>query len=81
MHPLLLALTHAPPGAGGQVYGFGKSEEFLGEFMKEGGPAPIIASKFAPQPWRLTAQSVPTACKASLKRLQLDRMALYMIHW
>jgi diketogulonate reductase-like aldo/keto reductase len=66
-----------------EVYGFGKSEEFLGEFMKEqqGGPAPIIASKFAPQPWRFTADTVPAACKASLKRLQLEKMALYMIHW
>jgi hypothetical protein len=28
-----------------QVYGFGKSEEFIGEFMKETGTQPIIATK------------------------------------
>jgi len=64
-----------------EVYGFGKSEEFLGEFMKETGTSPLVASKFAPQPWRLSADAVPEACRASLKRLQLQKMALYMQHW
>lgn len=67
-----------------EVYGFGKSEEFLGEFMKEAPaecPSPIMATKFAPQPWRLGAGDVPTALKASLSRLQLQSIALYMIHW
>jgi hypothetical protein len=32
-----------------EVYGFGLSESFLGEFMKEDGTSPIIATKFAPQ--------------------------------
>jgi len=64
-----------------EVYGFGKSEEFLGEFMKETGTSPLVATKFAPQPWRLGADSVPEACRASLKRLQLSKMSLYMQHW
>lgn len=64
-----------------QVYGFGKSEEFLGEFMKATGTSPIIATKYAPQPWRLTQGSVPAACKASLARLQLQQMGLYIQHW
>lgn len=64
-----------------QVYGFGKSEEFLGEFMKATGTSPIIATKYAPQPWRLTQGSVPAACKASLERLQLQQMGLYIQHW
>lgn len=64
-----------------EVYGFGKSEEFLGEFMKETSTSPLIATKFAPQPWRFTAESVPLAARASLKRLQLQKMALYMQHW
>lgn len=64
-----------------EVYGFGKSEEFLGEFMKDTGTHPAIATKFAPLPWRLSSKSVPIALKASLKRLQLDGVGLYMIHW
>jgi aryl-alcohol dehydrogenase-like predicted oxidoreductase len=63
------------------VYGFGKSEIFLGEFMKATGTSPIIATKYAPQPWRLTQGSVPAACKASLERLQLQQMGLYIQHW
>ncbi|GFH25812.1 uncharacterized protein HaLaN_23842, partial [Haematococcus lacustris] len=53
-----------------QVYGFGDSENFLGEFMRESGTSSTvqIATKFAPLPWRLTAGSVPTAAKASLER-------------
>ncbi|MEW5301104.1 MAG: hypothetical protein WDW36_003984 [Sanguina aurantia] len=68
-----------------EVYGFGKSEEFLAEFANEGArnglASPIIATKFAPLPWRQSSDSVVEAAKASLKRLQADKMALYMIHW
>lgn len=64
-----------------QVYGFGKSEEFLAEFMGATSTSPIIATKYAPQPWRLTQGSVPAACKASLARLQLQQMGLYIQHW
>lgn len=66
-----------------EVYGFGLSEEFLGEFMEEApsDPPPLVATKYAPQPWRLTADTVPAACRASLKRLRLQQMALYIQHW
>lgn len=63
------------------MYGFGKSEEFLGEFLKENEASPTIATKFAPLPWRQTSDSVPNALKASLQRLQVDSVGLYMIHW
>lgn len=64
-----------------EVYGFGKSEEYLGEFIKETQTNPIIATKYAPLPWRWTAESVPNALQNSLKRLQLSKLGLYMIHW
>eukprot|EP00775_Hariotina_reticulata_P010106 gene10106-10262_t len=64
-----------------EVYGFGKSEEFIGEFMQATETFPTIATKYAPQPWRLTAQSVPVACKESLNRLQLKKLGLYIQHW
>ena len=49
--------------------------------MRSSGTSPIIATKYAPQPWRLTGASVPAACKASLSRLQLQQMGLYIQHW
>ena len=64
-----------------EVYGFGLSEQLIGRFIKENGSKPLIATKFAPQPWRLTAESVVCACKESLTRLQQPSVALYMQHW
>ncbi|KAK9904751.1 hypothetical protein WJX75_001757 [Coccomyxa subellipsoidea] len=64
-----------------EVYGFGKSEELTGEFMRRKGASPVIATKFAPLPWRFTSGSVVSACEASLKRLQVPSVGLYMIHW
>ncbi|EFJ49624.1 hypothetical protein VOLCADRAFT_80526 [Volvox carteri f. nagariensis] len=68
-----------------EVYGFGKSEEFLGEFLRDpsppGSPAPVIATKFAPLPWRFTRAGVVEAARASLRRMGLSSMGLYMQHW
>ncbi len=50
-----------------QVYGFGYSEEFIGEFMRKTGARPQIATKYAPLPWRFTSGSVVDACKYALK--------------
>ena len=50
---------------GGQVYGFGFSEEFIGQFMRETGAKPAIATKLAPLPWRFTQGSVVDACKCA----------------
>ena len=45
------------------VYGFGKSEELVCDFMRRtpGSPAPFIATKFAPLPWRFSADTVEKA--------------------
>lgn len=64
-----------------EVYGFGLSEEFVGEFMRETGTSPVIATKFAPLPWRQTPDSLVAACRASLRRLGLPSMGLYIQHW
>ena len=75
----------APLCAAAEVYGFGLSEELVGEFLKETGSASRVkvATKFAPLPWRVLnpAEDVVSACRASLARLQLDSMALYIQHW
>lgn len=64
-----------------EVYGSGKSERLLGEMIKETGNKPFIASKFFPYPWRFTVSSFVNAVRQSLKRLQIDQIDLYQIHW
>ncbi|MEH2394513.1 MAG: aldo/keto reductase [Nostoc sp.] len=64
-----------------EVYGMGKSEKFLGQFLQQTQQSVRIATKFGPLPWRFTAQSVSDALTQSLKRLQLEQIALYQVHW
>lgn len=69
-----------------EVYGFGKSEELLCEFMSETAnddtlAAPILATKFAPLPLRWGADDVPKALKASMQRMGKNKIGLYMQHW
>lgn len=64
-----------------EIYGFGLSEEFLGQFMQQTDKPVQIATKYGPAPWRFTAQSVSDALTESLKRLRVERVALYQVHW
>lgn len=64
-----------------EVYGRGVSEELLGQFMKKTTQPVMIATKYGPSPWRVGGQSVKKALTASLKRLQVEQVALYQVHW
>lgn len=64
-----------------EIYGFGASEDFLGQFMQQTDKPVQIATKYGPAPWRFTAQSVSDALTESLKRLRLERVTLYQVHW
>lgn len=64
-----------------EVYGSGRSERLLGQFLQRSLAPVIVASKFFPLPWRLTRGSVVNALKASLRRLGLPKIDLYQIHW
>ncbi|MEM1391850.1 MAG: aldo/keto reductase [Cyanobacteria bacterium P01_H01_bin.150] len=64
-----------------EVYGLGLSEELLGQFMKKTDKQVQIATKFGPLPWRFSAESVSEALTESLKRLQVEQIALYQVHW
>jgi len=64
-----------------EIYGFGLSEQFLGQFMHQTEQPVQIATKYGPLPWRFTAQSVSDALTASLKRLNTQSVALYQVHW
>ncbi len=64
-----------------EVYGSGRSERLLGQFLKETDQPVLIATKFFPWPWRLTKGFIPRALKASLERMGVDSVDLYQIHW
>ncbi|MBH8563470.1 aldo/keto reductase [Nostoc sp. CENA67] len=64
-----------------EIYGLGLSEQLLGQFIKQAQKPVQIATKFGPLPWRFTGQSVSDALTDSLKRLQLERVELYQVHW
>lgn len=64
------------------IYGRGRSESFLGEFLKENPSEKIyIATKFAPFPFRISTSQLLKALKASLSRLGLASVDLYQMHW
>ncbi len=64
-----------------EIYGQGKSESLLGQFVKSCQQPVVIATKFMPLPWRLTKGSLIRALKHSLQRLGRDTVNLYQIHW
>ncbi len=64
-----------------EVYGNGRSERLLGQFIKNTKMPVLVATKFFPMPWRWRKASVTRALRASLERLGLERVDLYQIHW
>lgn len=62
-----------------EVYGPGESEKILGRFLKT--TKVIVASKCFPYPWRFSAGALRGALRGSLKRLGLERVDLYQMHW
>jgi aryl-alcohol dehydrogenase-like predicted oxidoreductase len=64
-----------------EIYGQGKSEQLLGQFMKTAQQKLFIASKFMPFPWKLSGNALVSALKHSLNRLDLPAIDLYQIHF
>ena len=64
-----------------EVYGAGRSERFLGEFIRRTHAPAVVATKFMPFPTRLTGASLRRALDRSLKRLGLPAVDLYQIHY
>lgn len=64
-----------------EVYGQGKSEKFLGQLLPSINEKLVIASKIMPFPWRLGKNALRKALTGSLKRLGLNKVDLYQIHW
>ncbi|MGK7948347.1 MAG: aldo/keto reductase [Xenococcaceae cyanobacterium] len=63
-----------------EVYGLGESERLLGRFLKQTSQPVQIATKYFPLPWRFNKQAVADALTASLKRLDVEQIALYQVH-
>jgi aryl-alcohol dehydrogenase-like predicted oxidoreductase len=64
-----------------EMYGNGKSELYLGKYLSQISDKVVIATKFMPFPWRLTKSELRSALMHSLKRLRLNRVDLYQMHW
>ena len=71
------------------VYGLGHSEEIVARALKNTSAKPLIFTKCSMR-WEenerkiyrsLKAASVREECEASLRRLELDTIDLYQIHW
>jgi aryl-alcohol dehydrogenase-like predicted oxidoreductase len=73
-----------------EVYGLGRSERILGRLIDErlNGPptdegevSPIVATKIFPFPWRLTRSQILGVLRRSLRRLRMERVDLYQVHF
>jgi aryl-alcohol dehydrogenase-like predicted oxidoreductase len=66
-----------------EMYGNGASERIIGEILREGGfeGTPVIATKFAPLPYRFSSKSLLDALDKSLERLGIETIDLYQIHF
>ncbi|MEO1341056.1 MAG: aldo/keto reductase, partial [Cyanobacteria bacterium J06635_13] len=63
-----------------EVYGLGESERLIGRFLKRTSQPVQIATKYFPLPWRFNGQAVADTLSDSLKRLQVEQVALYQVH-
>jgi diketogulonate reductase-like aldo/keto reductase len=61
-----------------EMYGDGEAEEIVGEALV-GRPRPFVVSKVYPH--NATLGGTIAACERSLKRLGLERIDLYLLHW
>jgi aryl-alcohol dehydrogenase-like predicted oxidoreductase len=67
-----------------EVYSRGGSERTLGlclQGLDAGAAQPVVLSKFFPMPWRLHKEALIAALRASLDRLHLSALDVYLIHF
>ncbi len=62
-----------------EMYGEGVSEELVGEAIRGRRERVFLVSKVYPH--NAGRQSAPAACERSLKRLGVDCLDLYLLHW
>jgi aryl-alcohol dehydrogenase-like predicted oxidoreductase len=64
-----------------EMYTLGGSEKTLGLFLGQAAQPAVVTTKFFPAPWRLTGSNLKKALRASLARLNLKAVDLYLMHW
>jgi aryl-alcohol dehydrogenase-like predicted oxidoreductase len=66
-----------------EVYGDGESERLVGLAIAERRDEAIVASKVAPasEGSGFRPEQIRSACEASLRRLGIDHLDLYQLHW
>ena len=68
-----------------EVYGLGYSERYLGKLVRalpdSTRKSLVLASKFSPLPYRVGKSHFRRALKGSLRRLGMEQLDLYQIHW
>jgi aryl-alcohol dehydrogenase-like predicted oxidoreductase len=64
-----------------EVYNFGGSEKTLGLLLPVHRAEVVLATKFFPYPWRLAKSSLQAALHASLQRLGITQVDLYILHF
>lgn len=64
-----------------ELYGFGESERVIGRLRADDARPAVVATKYMPAPTRWRVRSVDAAIDGSLKRLGVDRIDLYQVHW
>jgi diketogulonate reductase-like aldo/keto reductase len=61
------------------MYGDGRSEELVGEAIAGRRDEVFLVSKVYPH--NASRQSMPRSCEASLRRLRVETIDLYLLHW
>ncbi|HEV3474884.1 MAG TPA: aldo/keto reductase [Actinomycetota bacterium] len=64
-----------------EIYGNGRSEELVGAAIEGRRDQVVIATKVAPEASGVRAEEVRLACEGSIKRLGIDHIDLFQIHW
>jgi aryl-alcohol dehydrogenase-like predicted oxidoreductase len=64
-----------------EIYNHGRSEIALGQAARADGRPVLLAGKFAPLPYRITAAQFAGALDKTLKRLGRDSLDLYYLHF
>jgi aryl-alcohol dehydrogenase-like predicted oxidoreductase len=62
-------------------YNVGRSEIAIGEAIRKDGRPVLLASKFAPLRYRVTAAQLASALERTLERLDRDSLDLYYLHF
>jgi diketogulonate reductase-like aldo/keto reductase len=62
-----------------EMYGDGRSEELVGEAIAGRRDEVFLVSKVYPH--NASRQSMPRSCDASLRRLRVETIDLYLLHW